>query len=401
MPARPSLLLGSADTASSFCSLCEMNLVCARTKPSYKLIRLAALSVVASFFLSSTTTAAPPPDSNSLRIYFIDVEGGQATLFVTPEGQSLLIDTGWPGPENANPNSAAPGITPPVARDAGRILAAAKDAGLSKIDFVLITHYHVDHVGGVTQLAERIPIGTFIDHGEIREPNVQFTKVFFNAYQNVLASGKYRHLVAKPGDLLPLQGIRAEIVTSDGAVLQKPVPGAGHPNPACGNFHPPAEISENHYSVGTLITFGHLKILDLGDLTSDKEKELMCPDNRIGHVDIYIASHHGLFRSGSAALVHAIAPRIAIVDNGATKGGSPSALDIITSSPGMAGLWQLHFSQEAAGHNAPPEYIANLHGRDQGNYLKITAQGDGKFAVFNSRMNQSKSYDFEERTTGH
>ena len=333
---------------------------CTRRKPRHKLVRLAAIVLLATLSFSSATatatTTSPPPDANSLRIYFIDVEGGQATLFVTPEGQSLLIDTGWPSPENTNPDSAAPAATPPAARDADRILAAAKDAGLSKIDFVLITHYHVDHVGGVSQLAQRIPIGAFIDHGANHEPNTQFTKVFYNAYQKLVDSGKYQHIVAKPGDVLPIKGIRAEIVTSDGAVLQKPLPGAGQPNPGCAGFDPPTENSENRYSVGTLITFGRLKILDLGDLTTDKEKELMCPNNRLGHVDIYIASHHGLSRSGSKALVHAIAPRIAIVDNGETKGGSPAALDIIKSSPGIAGLWQLHFSQEAAEHNAPPEY---------------------------------------------
>ena len=366
---------------------------CARCKPRYKLFQLAAVPFLATLSLSSVTaTVATPADTNSLRIYFIDVEGGQATLFVTPEGQSLLIDTGWPGNAGADPNSTTPGATLATPRDADRILAAAKDAGISKLDFVLITHYHVDHVGGVSQLAERIPIGTFVDHGKNREPDTQFTKVFFEAYQNVLASGKYQHIVAKPGDILPIKGMRAEIVTSDGAVLQKPLPGAGQPNPACDHFNPPADNSENHYSVGTLITFGKLRILDLGDLTSDKEKDLMCPHNRLGHVDIYIASHHGLFRSGSAALVHAIAPRMAIVDNGATKGGSPSALDIIKSSPGIAGTWQLHFSEEAAEHNAPPEYLANPQGPDAGNYLKLTIGPDGSFGVFNSRTKQTQQY---------
>ena len=363
---------------------------CARSKPRHKLVAVATLFLLAALCLSSPSPAAP--EDHSLRIYFIDAEGGQATLFVTPEGQSLLIDTGWPGNAGADPRFATPGTTPFTERDAGRILAAANDAGLSKIDFVLITHYHVDHVGGVSQLAARIPIGTFIDHGQNREPNSDLTKVFFAAYQNVLASGKYQHLVAKPGDVLPIKGMRAEIVASDGEVIQKPLPGAGQPNLACDNFHPPAETSENRFSLGTLITFGKLKILDLGDLTSDQEKQLMCPGNRLGHVDIYIASHHGLYRSGSTALVHAIAPRIAIVDNGATKGGSPSALDIIKTSPGIAGIWQLHFSEEALEHNAPLEYIANPQGPDAGNYLLLTAAPDGSFEMFNSRTKKTQQY---------
>lgn len=385
---------GSADFSAPSRAVCEMNPSGARCKPRYNLVQLAATVLLAtlSFSSATTTTAAPSAKPKSLRIYFVDVEGGQATLFVTPEGQSLLIDTGWPGNQGANPNSTAPSATLSAARDADRIVAAAKDAGLKKIDFVLITHYHEDHVGGVPELAERIPIGTFIDHGENHEPYGQFSKEFFEAYQRVLATGKYQHVVAKPGDILPIKGMQAQIVTSDGEVVQKPLPGAGQPNSACNNFNPPADNSENRYSAGMIIAFGKLKILDLGDLTADKEKELICPKNRLGHVDIYIASHHGLFQSGSLPLVHAIAPRVAIVDNGERKGGSRLALDIIKSSPTIAGIWQLHFSEEAAEHNAPPEYVANRPGPDAGNYLKMTARQDGSFEVFNSRTKKAQRY---------
>jgi competence protein ComEC len=337
----------------------------------------AALGFVASDSKASAQPAATPP--KSLQIYFVDVEGGQATLFVTPAGQSLLIDTGWPGNNG---------------RDAGRIVAAAHDAGINKIDFVLITHYHDDHVGGAPQLAERIPIGAFIDHGENRETRDEGTQKRWLAYQQLLSSGKYKRIIAMPGDTLPMKGIAAEIISSDGVVLQKALPGAGQPNPACaGSPEPPADKTENPRSLGTLITFGKLKILDLGDLTADKEHELMCPVDKIGHVDIYIASHHGFNQSGSAALVHAITPRVAIVDNGATKGGSPSALDIIKSSPNLAALWQLHFSEEAGtAHNTTPEFIANPSGPDAANYLKLTANPDGSFSVFNSRSKQSQQY---------
>ena len=363
---------------------------CAGCKPNYILIAAGLFVLIAALSLPAASAAAP--DNQSLRIYFIDVEGGQATLFVTPAGESLLIDTGWAG--NAGADSNAPAAsTPPAARDAERILAAAKNAGISKINYVLITHYHADHLGGVTQLAERIPIGTFVDHGENSEPNGQFTKGFFEAYQKLLATGKYQHIVAKPGDRLPIKGINAEFVSSDGAVLQKPLAGAGQPNPACKDFHPPADTSENKHSVGTLFTFGKLKILDLGDLTADKEIELMCPDNRLGQVNIYIASHHGSAQSGSAALVHAITPSLAIVDNGAKKGGSPSALDIIKSSPGLLTMWQLHYSEEGgSAHNTAPEFIANPQGTDAGNYLELTARPDGSFAMFDSRTQETKNY---------
>jgi competence protein ComEC len=337
------------------------------------------LALLCAISLSSAFALPPASSTKSLQVYFIDVEGGQATLFVTPAGQSLLIDTGWPGNNN---------------RDADRIVAAAHDAGINKIDFVLITHYHDDHVGGAPQLAASIPISAFIDHGENRETTDDITQKRWLAYQQLLSSGKYQHITVKPGDILPVHGIRVTVISSDGALIEKPLSGAGQPDPACANStQPPEDKTENPRSVGTLITFAKLKILDLGDLTSDKEHQLMCPVNKIGKVDIYIASHHGFNQSGSAVFVHVIAPRIAIVDNGATKGGSPSALDILKSSPNLQTLWQLHFSEEAGPtHNTAEEFIANPPGPDAANYLKLTANPDGTFAVFNSRTKQSKQY---------
>jgi competence protein ComEC len=339
-----------------------------------------ALTLLLFCALLALPTLAPPPASFTkfLQIYFIDVEGGQATLFVTPEGQSLLIDTGWPGNNN---------------RDADRIVAAAHDAGINKIDFVLITHYHDDHVGGAPQLAAKIPIGTFIDHGENRETSDATTQKDWLAYKQLLATDKYKRIIAKPGDILPIQGIRVEFISSDGALIEKALPGAGQPNPACATAPSLADKTENPRSLGALITFGKLKILDLGDLTAEKEHELMCPRNKIGTVDIYIASHHGFNQSGSAVLVHAVTPRVAIVDNGARKGGSSSALDIIRSSPNLAALWQLHFSEEAGpAHNTAAEFIANPSGSEAANYLKLTANPDGAFAIFNSRTKQSQNY---------
>ena len=350
-----------------------------RSRTSERIAILAAFLTTAWLLVLSTlgtVAAAEPETSKALRVYFVDVEGGQATLFVTPEGESLLIDTGWPGNNG---------------RDADRIVAAAKDAGISKIDYVLITHYHDDHVGGVPQLAAKIPIGTFIDHGENRETDGNSPKLYA-AYEALLDSGKYKHIVAKPGDKLPLKEIDVQVITADGAVLGKPLPGAGQANPVCKDFNPPTDKTENPRSLGTLITFGKVKILDLGDLTADKEKELMCPVNRIGHVDVYVASHHGLFQSGSAALVHAITPRVAIVNNGEKKGGSPSALDIIKLSPGIAGVWQLHYSAEAGESNAPADRLANLQGPDGGNYLELTARRDGSFKISDSRTKDSKEY---------
>ncbi len=319
-------------------------------------------------------------DAKTLQIYFVDVEGGQATLFVTPAGQSLLIDTGWPGHDG---------------RDADRIVAAAKKAGIRKIDYVLITHFHEDHVGGAPQLVARIPVGTFIDHGENRETTDAPTVADWEAYQKVLATGKYKHITPKPGDALPVKGIQTTVISADGALIEKPLPGAGQDNPACKDAESyPADKTENLRSLGTLITFGKLRILDLGDLTHDKEMELMCPVNKLGKVDIYIVSHHGWSQSSSPALVYGIDPRVAIMDNGAKKGGTPSIIDIIKKSPHLEDLWQLHFSEEGgADHNTGPEFIANPAGsEDTGKYLELTAQKDGSFDVFNSRTQNTKHY---------
>ena len=323
--------------------------------------------------------SAPPAAQKTLQIYFVDVEGGQATLFVTPAGESLLIDTGWPGNEG---------------RDADRIVAAAKQAGISKIDFVLITHYHIDHGGGAPQLAARIPVKTFIDHGENRESTDQSTVEVWQAYQGLLSSGMYKRIIAKPGMVLPIDGMRATVISSDGDLISNPLSEGGRDNPACQNAEPyPADQTENVRSLGTLFTFGKLRILDLGDLTRDAEIKLMCPKNKLGRVDVYIVSHHGWYQSGSPAFVHGIAPRVAIMDNGAKKGGTPSAWDILKKSPGLEDLWQLHYSEEGgAQHNVATEFIANPRGTDSGHYLRLTAWADGSIEVFNSRTQKSKKY---------
>jgi competence protein ComEC len=363
----------------------------AAPQPPRKPTRLAAaLCLVVCLLVAVAAVAvragSPPPgtleinraEGKDLQIYFVDVEGGQATLFVTPAGQSLLIDTGWPGNNG---------------RDANRIVAAARKAGVSKINYVLITHFHEDHVGGVPQLVARIPVETFIDHGENRETTDAATVKDYDAYEKVLATGMYKHVVAKPGDVLPIQGMHAEIVSADAATISSPLPTAGQENPACKDTQYPTDQTENRRSIGTLITFGKLRILDLGDLTRDEEVQLMCPVNKLGKIDIYIVSHHGWDQSSSPALVDGIAPRVAIMDNGAKKGGSPSVWDIIEKSPGLEQLWQLHFSDEGgSAHNVPPEYIANPDGPDAGNYLELVAHPDGSFAVFNSRTQQTKEY---------
>ena len=329
--------------------------------------------------IAALTASAAPASPDALRVFFIDVEGGQATLFVTPAGESLLIDTGWPG--NGG-------------RDADRIAAAAKQAGLSRIDYVLITHYHDDHVGGVPQLVQRIPVGTFIDHGPNRELDQGVTEHGYAAYQAALAQTQAKHIVARPGDHLPIAGVDVMVISADGKVIPKALPGGGEQNSYCKQTEvKPADQTENARSLGVLLRFGKLTMLDLGDLTWDKERELMCPVNRLGRVDVLVVSHHGWYQSSSPALVDAVHPRVAIMDNGAKKGGSIPALDTVRQAPGLMALWQLHISEEGgAAHNTDAQYIANLDGTDRGNGLVLTAQRDGSFAVMNQRTQMEKHY---------
>ena len=341
---------------------------------------LVGLAALLSFSLHSVVRATPKHENGkALQIYFVDVEGGQATLFVTPEGKSLLIDTGWP--ENDG-------------RDADRIMTAAKLAALKQLDFVLLTHYHMDHAGGITQLAAKIPIRTVIDHGENREQGDAATAKVWEDYQALLAKEKIKRIVAKAGEALPLEGIEARVISADGTLIEKPLAGGGGNNISCSSSaqHPPDQ-SENARSLGVLFTFGKLRILDLGDLTSDKEAELACPVNKLGTMDIYVVSHHGSLTSNSREFLNAIAPRVAIMDNGASKGGAPSSWEAVKKSPRLVDFWQLHFSdQGGAAHNAAGPFIANPVGPDAGHYLKLTAWADGNFKVFNSRTKQTKHY---------
>jgi competence protein ComEC len=319
--------------------------------------------------------------SHDLKVYFVDVEGGQSTLFVAPDGETLLVDTGMPG-----------------ARDATRIAAICKQAGVTKIDNLVTTHYHIDHVGGLPQLVTMVPVARFIDHGINRESEAvdggAATVRSWNAYQKVLADGHAEHLVVKPGDVLPVKAMHVEVVSADGEVIAKPLAAGGDQNAACAKSPlKDVENTENDRSVGMVITFGKLRILDLGDLTWAKERGLMCPVNKLGKVDVYVVSHHGLDRSGSPAFVDAIAPRVAIMDNGSHKGGAPTTFETIEGSSRLQDLWQLHTVEGSdAKHNVAESRIANLPGPDAGNFLKLTARMDGSFSVTNGRTGETAEY---------
>jgi competence protein ComEC len=333
--------------------------------------------------LVSVPVAAQTRSAKPLQIYVVDVEGGNGTLFVSPSGESLLMDTGNAGAV------AAP-------RDAGRILDAMKDAG---------------------ELAAKVPIREFIDHGPNVQPGELADGFLKNTYPGLYAKGK--HTVAKPGDKIAMTGLDIRVVTSAGEIIKTPLPGAGKPNPYCANYKAGENNAEDPQSVGIHLTYGKFRTVHLGDITKNKEFELMCPNNRLGTVDVLLGLHHGQASSNSEVMVHALHPRVGIMNDGTRKGGEPETMKVVHSSPGLEDLWQLHFSllsgqeytvpgmfiangideQQAAlpvapinapppGPGAPPAPVHN----GTAYWIKLTAQPDGTFTVTNARNGFSKTY---------
>jgi hypothetical protein len=270
-------------------------------------------------------------------------------------------------------------------------LAAAHQAGITQLDYVLITHYHRDHVGGVPQLVDGIKVGTFLDHGPNLEDS-EVTRTDYAAYEKAIAG--HTHVVVKPGWELPIKGLQIQVLAAAGDHITHPLPGAGEANSYCGSEPAAApDNTENARSVGVLITYGHFRFLDLGDLTKKKELEIACPNNLLGTVDLFLVTHHGADLSNPKALVWALHPRAAVIDNGPRKGSSPAAWQIVHDSPGLEDLWQLHYAEESdRDHNVAENRIANVKENCEGKFLKVAAEADGTFSVTNGRTGEQKSY---------
>lgn len=328
------------------------------------------------FPISKAASQANSHKHADLLIYSIDAEGGQATLLVSPFGGSLLVDTGWPGSNS---------------RDAERIQAAMKDAGIAQIDKVLVTHFHTDHVGGVPELVKRVKVGEFLDHGANREDS-DITRKDFAAY--IAAIGNTPRHTLRPGDAIDIPGLNIAVVTADGEHASS-VPGIkALPNPNCAN-EPKWDLdqSENPRSVGILVRFGQFSFLDLGDLTKPKEVALVCPNNPLGMVSLFLVSHHGFDQSNTKSLVNIIHPHAAIMNNGAHKGGSPEAWQTVSDTVGAKNLFMLHTAEGSdAAHNSAADQIANPKGDGEGHYFKVEANHDGSFAITNSRTGQTRKF---------
>ena len=318
--------------------------------------------------------------ADTLDIYVLDVEGGKAMIVRTPTGQSMLLDGGMPTQDN---------------RDVNRVMRAAKEIGVEEFDYILTTHYDVDHAGNVPAIAAKIPTKVFIDHGPI-VPNPKLAPMNRKAAEAYLAFvADKKRMSVKPGDVIPLKGVKITVLTSNEQVLAKPLKGAGKPNEFCPASPPEAvEMDDNSGSIGTLWEFGKFRMADFGDLLRWVENRLMCPTNRVGVVDLFMVNHHGLAVSNSAELVQALHPKAAIMNNGERKGAAPDVTRILRASPGIQDIWQLHYSVSAGkDFNAPEDYIANLKQQDcAANWIKVSAQRNGSFTITNTRNSFSKTY---------
>lgn len=356
------------------------------------------LGLLSAMLLAPSLLLAQSSEGRTLDFYFIDVEGGQATLYLSPEGESVLVDTGFPGE-----------------RDNQRIGAALQAAGVTQIDYLLTTHYDGDHMGGLLELAQRVPIRHFVDHG----PSVQRGEqaaAFEREYARL--HGDSLRTIVRPGDRLPVAGLDWQIVASAGEALQTPLPGAGAANAACPADRPADPPIENAQSVGSVVSYGSFRTINLGDLLAGGAFDLVCPLDRLGRVDLYLTSHHGLADAGNEMLLPALRPRVVVMNNGPRKGGSAETLQLLHGARELEDLWQLHWSHHGGiEYNAPGTFIANVDDpealaavvaagggeppaagqHDGAAYLiKVSALPDGTFTVTNGRNGFSKTYSGRE-----
>ena len=378
----------------------------------------AALGCACALFSCVVWLSGQTAGSKPLEIYVIDAEGGKAALYVAPSGQSVLVDSGNPG-----------------GRDTDRLMLALADAHVTRIDYAISTHYHVDHVGGLQELARRVPIAHYLDHGptvETREQVAGFQQMYADLY------AKAGHTVVKAGDVVPVAGLDWRIVTAAGQGLNTPLPGQrAVPNAACASFTPTIQAStwstpDDDQSVGSVVALGKFRAIDLGDLLWDHAMDLTCPNNLLGAIDLYMVSGHGAEVCSAAPFVQAIRPRVAIMQNGTRKGGDVVSFQTLRASPGFQDLWQLHWAYKAGvEQNSPGALIANVEepatvagviapappppapvdsppgsaapgrGRSRGNaapphtpayWIKVSAWADGRFTVTNSRNGFSRTY---------
>jgi L-ascorbate metabolism protein UlaG (beta-lactamase superfamily) len=334
-------------------------------------------------------SACGPANARDLEIHILDVEGGKSVLVVSPSGESMLIDTGWGRPVNGS-----------VSND--RIVDALHAAHLARIDYLVISHFDIDHMGDVVQLASRLPIGHIFDHGDVRTTAASeaSARQRFGPYNEIRE--KIGHTTLKPGDRIPIRGIDVQVVSAGGRLITRPLPHAGAPNPLCAAYarKPPLPSDiEDDQSVGLVISWGKFRMLDLADLEADLAHDLACPVNLVGKVDLYNVNVHGQFKGIAPELTGALGAPVMIQANGARKGADADTWPALRKSAGLRDIWQLHTSLNAGpAANPPDEYIANLDAPTDAYFeLSIAASRDGSFTVTNPRNGFSKQYRRTDR----
>jgi beta-lactamase superfamily II metal-dependent hydrolase len=358
---------------------------------------LAAVALLAS--VPMPTTAAP---NDPLRIVQFDFEGGGGTLFVTPNGKTLMIDTAWPAGRGGP--APLPGGQPiaPTKSSAQRIVEAVKAAGATRIDYLLMTHYHLDHIGGFDELVKLIPVGTFLDHGDNREMSpanatpaqrAAGPAAAYARYVTATASGK--RVIMKPGDRVVIDGVTVTATNADRAVPSRPLAGAGRPGVGCGTR--PVQMTnggeENPRSLGFVASFGRARIMLLGDTTRDVEYDLVCPRDLIGPIDLMLATHHGSDLSNGTVVPATVKARVVVIANGQTKGGDPSSYEAISAATPADAIWQVHEAVKPGARNTQAARIANPAGVADANHpILIAVARNGAITVTNPRTGESKTY---------
>ena len=357
-----------------------------------------AAAFVAVLAASGAVAGQAAAAANELKIISIDAEGGASTLYITPDGHSLLIDAGWaarPAGPGRTPDAPPRPATPATAQ---AVVAAMKANGLTKLDYLLVSHFHIDHISGVPALAAAVPIGAFIDHGPNRELTLEGPPggppgPTGNENYRATIAGK-THIVMKAGQSMKLGQLTLTAVNGDREIVRHRLGRAVPADPGCQSLTYKTDDGgeENPRSLGLILQWGTTRILSLGDTTWDMENKLVCPANLIGPVDLMVISNHGSDLSNAPVLLNSVKPRVVIVNNGATKGGDGVVLDRLAGLTPKPAVWQVHFATRSPEQNVAPDQIANLAGPDAVNPLVVTVDKKGAVTVQNPRNGFTKTY---------